>query len=399
MSTVKLYYQDVYQKVSRTKITSEKEDERGWWYTFAETIFYPEGGGQDADSGWINHKRILDVQSQGGEIWHLLPERIVSPAEMQLDWARRYENMQQHTGQHILSACFKERHNLDTVAVHLGHEITMIELQASTLDETILRDTEWAANEIIRSGQAVKSAWITHDKLDPKNLRRPIKTADDDIRLIHIGEIDCVGCGGTHVRSTAEVGLIKIVGTEKIRNHIRVQIKIGQSAYQYYDQLHHVLQRISNRLTTSISDLPDRIETLILDNKELGRKLNKVSDLWMMAFAETLPEGKYDGCYLLKDLSAGQLKTLSEHWLKKFNRPCFFISQERQRTYFFLRVPDQSRLNLQEFLRKNRSKFSLKGGGNEKFANGQIDRSGLGEDQIDLMFKIFTEFQKVTERE
>jgi alanyl-tRNA synthetase len=398
MSAIKLYYDDAYQKAAETEIISEREDKKGWWYSFAGTIFYPEGGGQDSDTGWINHERVQDVQADGQEVWHLLATRITSPVKMQLDWVRRYENMQQHTGQHILSACFKDRHNLDTLAVHLGREITMIELQASEIETETLRDTEQAANKIIREGHPVKAVWITHVEAEKVSLRRPIKTDRDDVRLINIGEIDRVGCGGIHVKSTAEVGLIKIVGTEKIRNHIRVQIKIGPSAYRYMEDLHQVLQHIASRLSTSLNELPDRIENLISEQKEQARKINRLTGLWMKDLAETLTEGKHKGCFNLNDLTANHLKTLSESWLKKHRRPCLFVSHTQDQIYFFSRVPVQGSLNLQEFLEHNRVQFSLKGGGGKDFASGQMDQVEMNDDRLNLLFQKFAEFQKTGAR-
>ena len=122
-------------------------------------------------------------------------------------------------------------------------------------------------------------------------MRRSVKTDEEEVRLINIGEIDSVGCGGLHVTSTAEVGLIKIVGTEKIRNNSRVHIKIGLSAYRYFDELHQVSRELSRSLTTSLSDLPDRIKDLLSVNKEQGRKISRLQDLWMEAYAQTLTAG------------------------------------------------------------------------------------------------------------
>jgi len=394
MSAIKLYYQNAYQKLTETSITAQKQTDKGWWFAFAETVFYPEGGGQDADSGLINHEHVLDVQSEDREVWHLLPEKISNPVKMQLDWDKRYANMQQHTGQHILSACFKDRHNLDTVAVHLGGELTMIELKAESADQKILKDTEKAANSIISQGLPVKALWVKRDALDGINLRRSIKTDMDDIRLVEIGDLDRVGCGGIHVRSTSEVGLIKITGVEKIRSHVRVHIRIGRSAYRYFEDLHQVFQQVSNRLSTSIQEMPLRIDTLLSDQKSQARQLSKVNDLWMETKAEVLTEGQYAGCFLTDGLNTAQLKTLSESWLNKHQRACLFISRDQGRIYFFLRLPDKSTLNLQEFLNRNRSGFSLKGGGGKEFASGQIDDSNMDLKKIDLLFKKFAEFQK-----
>ncbi len=392
MSTNKIYYNNPYLNELQTEVISHRDDEQGSWYAFRETIFYPEGGGQDADKGRINNIPVLDVQTQNDDIWHLLKSSVVAPVTMRLDWKDRYGNMQQHTGQHILSACFKDRHNLDTVSVHLGREITLIELETKIITDEILRDTENATNDIISQNLTVESVWVKKEELEAFSLRRSIKTGDKNIRLINIGDIDCVGCGGTHVQSTSEVGLIKIVGTEKIRNRVRVKIKIGHSAYRYFMDLHNTLQKLSTRMTTSLEDMPERIDQLLSENRNLGRKINKINDLGLSAYARNLPEPIYPGCYFLQDLSKEQLKLLSENWLKINQKPCLFISKDQGRMNFFMRLVENSNQDIQGFMRENRERFSLKGGGGKDFAIGEIDQNNAVAPLVEQFFKTFVNF-------
>ena len=107
MPEMKVYHKEPYLKEWKSEPVSSKTDERGSWYSFQSTIFYPQGGGQSSDKGWINSFDVLDIQFAEGEIWHLLRSPISEKVSMRLDWNHRYTNMQQHTGQHILSACFK----------------------------------------------------------------------------------------------------------------------------------------------------------------------------------------------------------------------------------------------------------------------------------------------------
>jgi alanyl-tRNA synthetase len=392
MFTKNIYYTNPYLTKLQTEVISHQHDEEGWWYTFRETIFYPEGGGQDADKGWINNISVQDVQTKNDDIWHLLESSIVNPITMRLDWKDRYGNMQQHTGQHILSACFKDRHDLDTVSVHLGRDITMIELETKKINDEILQDTENAANEIIRQNLTVEPVWVKKEELGAYSLRRSIKTVDQNIRLIKIGDIDCVGCGGTHVQSTSEVGLIKIIGTEKIRNRARVKIKIGNAAYQYFMDLHNTLQKLSIRMTTSLEDMPERIDQLLSENRNLGRKINKINDLWLSEYARNLPESVYPGCYFLPDLSKDQLKSLTESWLNINQNPCLFISKDQGRMIFFTRLPENSTQDIQLFMKENRVRFSIKGGGGKDFAIGEINHADADALLVEQIFKSFVNF-------
>ncbi len=392
MLSKKIYYTDPYLTEFQTKVNASKPEDRNTWYTFKETIFYPQGGGQESDSGWINNHVVQDVQSSDGEVWHLLESTITNPVKMRLDWDKRYSNMKQHTGQHILSACFKKVADLDTLSVHLGQEITLIELDTDQVTDKALEESEILANQIIRDHLLVRSTWPDRKVLDTIPLRRKVKSEDTNIRLVQVGEFDCVGCGGVHVHSTAEVGLLKIFGTEKIRNHIRVKIKIGDSAYQYYRQLHQVLHNVSDRFTCSVEDLPDRIDTLLTENRELSRSRKKISEQWLSEYAHNLTDSGYNGCFYLSGLTKENLKFISEIWVKTHQQSCLFISDEDNRISFFLRIHDNQHKNAQDFVKRYSKSFDLKGGGSKEFAIGDITVKDINDALIKRLFQQFLNF-------
>ena len=392
MLSKKIYYTNPYLTEFQTKINASKPENHNTWYTFKETIFYPQGGGQESDGGWINSHAVQDVQTSNGEVWHLLKATITDPVKMIVDWDKRYSNMRQHTGQHILSACFKKVADLDTLSVHLGREITLIELDTDQVTDKALEESEILANQVIRDHMPVKFTWPDRKVLDTTTLRRKIKGEDTNIRLIHIGEFDCVGCGGIHVHSTAEVGLIKIIGTEKIRNHIRIKIKIGNSAYQYYRHLHQVLQHVSHRFTCSIEDLPDRIDTLLNENRDLSRSVKKINERWLSEYAHNLKDSGYTGCFDLSGVTKDNLKILSEIWVKRHQLSCLFISKEGNRTSFFLRIHGNQDKNAQDFVQNNSKSFHLKGGGSKELAIGDIAFKDINDAFIDRLFQEFHNF-------
>jgi alanyl-tRNA synthetase len=392
MLTKRIYYTDPYLTELKTEIKSQREDELGIWYSFQDTIFYPEGGGQGADKGWINTSVVHDVQSDKNTVWHLMESPLSTPAIMKLDWDNRYGNMQQHTGQHILSACFKDLFDLNTVSVHLGREITLIELETEIISDEILGEVEKAANDIIRQNLVIKPVWVKKEKLPGFNLRRSIKTTDKNIRLVNIGDLDCVGCGGLHVQSTSEVGLIKIVGTEKIRKHVRIKIKVGESAYSYFYDLHQTFYNLSSQLTTSVHDLPAKIDQLLLENRDLGRRINKFTDLWLAEYAKNLPESDPYGCYFLENYSMEQLKSLSESWSKIHQKACLFVSHNKGKYNFFMRLEEGSNRNIQDFVKKYREEYSLKGGGRKEIAMGEIDNNSINTARLEKLFTTFNKY-------
>jgi alanyl-tRNA synthetase len=388
----KVFYTDPYLTELDTKIVSSKVDGQGNWYSFDETLFYPKGGGQSSDKGWINSEPVLDVQQIDDDVWHLLKSPISDQASMKLDWNYRFTNMQQHTGQHILSACFKTYHNLDTISVHLGSDVTMIELDTPAVDQSVLDQTEHAANQMIRDDLPVNVLSVDRSEIDTVNLRRTLKTDDKSVRLVQIDDVDCVGCGGTHVRSTAEVGLIKIMGAEKIRGHARIKIKIGTTAYHYFHNLHQTLVAVSAKLTTSVDDLAEKIDLLLIEKKNLINDKKHLTGLWLTEYVKDLRSDNKVGCFVLKGLNKDHLKILSEQYLFKYGLPCFFLSEEASNLHFYSRVPPDSSINLQEFVQQHKANFNLKGGGGKEFAVGQIEFGQKNLFPTEELFRAFKEY-------
>ena len=374
-----LYLSEPYLQNLQTQVAGQKQDEHGIWFAFEQTIFYPQGGGQSADRGWINGSQVLDVRKEGEKVWHLLAEKIPQSVDMKLDWDYRYENMRQHTGQHVLSASFNRLYQMETVSVHLGSENTLIELNTNTISPEQLQAVEDHANTIVAQNLPVRPLWIYRTDLGQYNLRRDIMVEDDPIRIIQIGDHDCTGCGGLHVRNTAEIGIIKIVSTEKIRKHVRVLCKIGRSSQNYYHKLNDISKRLCNLLSMEIEDLPQRIQILLDEQRELRRQLKTITDKWSIAYARELKSDGIIGFFIIDDANAEQLNKLSASWLDTNNAPCFMVGRNTPQINFALRSPGGQKPAALDFLRNFGSELDLKGGGPSEFVQGMINHAEADE--------------------
>jgi alanyl-tRNA synthetase len=368
------YFSEPYLQRLQTQLVDRQEDERGTWFAFEETVFYPQGGGQAADRGWINGFPVLDVRKEDGMVWHLVAEKLPVSVEMKLDWDYRYENMRQHTGQHVLSACFNHLYKMETVSVHLGSENTLIELNTTDLTREQLQVVEDHANGVITQNIPVKQIWIHRADLSQYNLRRDIMVDDDPIRVIQIGEHDCTGCGGLHVQQTAEIGLIKIISTEKIRKHIRVLSKIGRSAYAYYTKLNEHTRRLGTLLSMEVDDLPQRVQMLLDEQRELKRQLKTITDKWLHAYAGELSATGSVGLFIIDDLTAEQTNKLSASWSERNNLPCFIATRRAQQISFTMRFPAGQKPTALAFLKQYGPELSLQGGGSTELVQGRINR-------------------------
>jgi len=248
------------------------------------TFFFPEGGGQPSDTGFLNGVPVVRVITEEDRIYHLAQKCPPGPVvEGIIDGDRRRKYRQQHTGQHILSALLWKMHGHQTLSVHLGRDYTAIEINTPRLNPENLKEIETEANRIIQQNLPVRRLVSAPDQLQKYPLRKECNLDKDILNLIRIGELDCVACCGLHLDATGKVGLIKVVGTEKIRGRLRVHFKIGDAAYQDYreksereDRLKRILKTDPDHFVEKIRQLDDQ---LIRDQKENRQFLARLSEM------------------------------------------------------------------------------------------------------------------------
>src|SRR6056297_691685 len=200
-----LCYESPYESSFTATVTEVEPAGKEWAVQLDRTLFYPEGGGQPSDIGWINDIPVRHVVKQNGELWHYL-DRAPSEVKVQgkIDWDHRYDYMQQHTGQHILSAVMYRDFGYNTVAIHQGEETTTIEIDTDDIEEKTISAIEKKAMDIVSQNLPMDTNWVKDDEIDKYDLRRDPKVSGD-IRLVAIEGYDTVACGGVHTATTGEV--------------------------------------------------------------------------------------------------------------------------------------------------------------------------------------------------
>lgn len=238
------------------------------------TAFYPEGGGQPSDHGQINGLPVTDVYHEGTDIIHVMSELPpTETVEAAIDWARRFDHMQQHTGQHILSAACHELFGAATVGFHMGAQSSQIDLDLPGFTDEQLKSAEQAANELLVRNKAVSIHQATPATLHEYPLRKPPAKDFAAIRLIEIAGIDCCPCGGTHVAATGEIGLIKIRSWERKNNAIRLDFVCGYRALADYQYKNLLIQELSGRLSAPGPQLLAAFDKLLAKTDETSRQL------------------------------------------------------------------------------------------------------------------------------
>lgn len=230
MSDLPTFDRDAYLRELNTEVLEAWEDGGRFFAVLQDTVFYPEGGGQPADHGELNGIPVLDAQKRDGRIIHTLDRAVLSGrAHLSLNWPRRFDHMQQHTGQHLLSALAQDRFGWRTTAFHLGERASDIELDAQTIDLDQLAALEEAVAAEIRAARPVTARWVSPELFAtlPVRTRGLPEGHAGDIRLVEIAGIDLTTCGGTHLRSTAEIEALTLLHTERMRGGARLHFVAG----------------------------------------------------------------------------------------------------------------------------------------------------------------------------
>ena len=274
-----LYYQDSMMKEFTADVMKTGTDEHGPYVVLSNTAFYPTGGGQPNDTGWINDIEVINVEKTGEEIRHYIKETVAlnGTVKGKLNWVRRFDHMQQHTGQHILTAAFVELFNYQTVSFHLGAELVAIDLNIAEVTAEQLAAAEKRANDIILENRPIETTWVTKDELSQYHLRKDI-TVDEDIRLVIIPDYDYNGCGGTHPTSTGQVQMIKIMEIEKMKSNIRVHFVCGDRVREQLSMRKTVLTDVARQLSVPEKDASVALTKIMTTAKQTEKALAEARD-------------------------------------------------------------------------------------------------------------------------
>jgi alanyl-tRNA synthetase len=269
MATHRLYYDDSYVQTFSARVLAcvpaepfptPSGTKPAWEVLLDRTAFYPSSGGQPNDVGKLAEALVLDVRDDGEDIAHIVDRKLsVGAVDGCVDWPRRFDHMQQHTGQHLLSAMFQERYGLPTVSFHLSAELCTIDLRDQQPSPDALYGAQRAANAIVFQDRPVNVRYGTADQLAERGVRKEVDR-QGILRAIEIEAADLQPCGGTHVKSTGQIGLILVRRCSKIRQDWRVEFVCGGRAERFAARDFQLLHSISERLSCSPEEAPAAIE-------------------------------------------------------------------------------------------------------------------------------------------
>ena len=278
METEKLYYADAFLTEFTANVLDCEAHQGKYLVTLDRTAFYPEGGGQPADTGTLGGAAVLDVHERDGVIVHTCdaPLNVGESVRGEIDWARRFDHMQQHSGEHIISGILCEMFDCDNVGFHLGTDAVTIDYNAVIPWEAAL-EAEHRANAVIWEDREVEITWPAPEELESMAYRSK-KALTGDVRIVTFPNADRCACCGTHVRRAGQVGLVKVISCQKFRDGVRMEILCGKRAVDYlsavFEQDKAVGQRLSVKPVETLSAV-ERLEAELADVKEQSAALEQ----------------------------------------------------------------------------------------------------------------------------
>lgn len=276
--TKRLYYEDSYLLEFEAEVVDRAEHEGQPAVILDRTAFYPESGGQPWDEGTLNGVEVLKVVEVDGAILHILRSAVgEGRAFGRIDAATRFDHMQQHTGQHVLSQAFWELAKGETRSFHMGPEVSTLEIGLPSISETDADRVEERANAVVWEDREVKTYFVPDERIHEVPLRRPPKKTGL-LRVVEVDGFDYSACGGTHVRRTGEIGLIKLGPIEKIRGNLRFDFLCGGRALRDYRIRDRAVRRVAGMFSASPADAAGQVEKMAAELKALKKRARRLEE-------------------------------------------------------------------------------------------------------------------------
>lgn len=370
--TQKIYMENPYLRELDADVLDKKFRNNKYYIKLNRTIFYPDlSGGQPGDKGTINGIEVEKSFEENGEIIHILNENLSgNKVKIVIDWDNRLDLMQQHTGQHLLSSSFYRLFSGETIGFHLGRDYVYIDLTLDKLAPDDMEKIEILANKIICSNFDIKSYFVNETQLNKIPVRKP-STVSSPIRIVEIESIDYSPCGGTHLKNTGEIGMIKIRRWEKYKEGIRVEFVCGNRALKDYSWKNEYINKISMLLSAKDKKVLPKLEKFLQDKENLEKENRDLKEnLAKIKANELLAEAKHMEDYkiIFKELENTGFKEISflSAFLNNNNDrlvQIYGLINESNGQFHVSKTKDME-IDLQTIYKYVATKFDVKGGGN-----------------------------------
>ena len=369
--TVKLYENDAYIKEFGATVLSCEEAKKGYAVVTDKTAFFPEGGGQQADTGTLGDAKVLDVQIKDDVITHYVnkPLKVGEQVAGVLDWDTRFARMQGHTGEHLVSGIIHTMFGYDNLGFHMSDKTLTLD-PSGPLSAQDIKAVELAANKAIYENRAISVSYPTPQELDTLNYRSKLDLREG-VRLVTIDGYDVCACCAPHVHHTGEIGIIKIIDFIQYKGGTRIEMVCGINALEDYSMLHDSNKNMMHLLSASRDNVVDFVKR---DHDVIGAQkaqINSLSQKLVMTQLDIKMLGN-TLCGFTKDASFDNLRTCVESNSDKADITAFF-SEVKNGEYSY--VVASNNIDVRDTVKALNAQFNGKGGGRPNYAQGKITAS------------------------
>lgn len=368
--TKRLYYEDVYIKEFSAEVMSCTKSERGYRIILDQSAFYPEGGGQPCDCGTLDGTEVTDVQEEDGDLIHYTAGPLKPGTKVcgQIDWERRFDLMQQHSGEHMVSGLVHEAYGYDNVGFHMGADEITIDF-SGVLTAGQIEEIEEEVNRKIWENTPVKIFYPSREELK-KLPYRSKKALEGRIRLVEFPGADLCACCGTHVTHTGEIGMVKLLSVENFRSGVRVTMICGKRVLRYLNMVEGQNHRISVRLSAKPRETADAVERLGEENYRLKGQLLVMEQELCRTEAQRCAGA---GSVLLfhEGLDADGVRKMADAVMQECAGCCAVFSKGADGSYKY--AMGEKNGDLREFVKEMNAALSGRGGGRPFFVQGSVN--------------------------
>ncbi len=367
----KLYYEMPYVKSFMCTVVSCQPGKKGYDVVLNQTAFYPEGGGQPGDTGTLAGIPVLDVHERDGQIVHQLlkPIETGSLAEGIVDWERRFDYMQQHTGEHILSGLIHQRFGYNNVGFHMGTQEVTIDFDGPmTLQEA--EEMENAANQVVFQNLPVKVWYPGAEELKAIPYRSK-KELSGEVRIVEIPQADICACCGTHVESTGEVGLIKITSIMNYKGGVRMTMVCGGRALSDFGRKQKQILKISNLLSVKAGEVAEAVEKQKEESQARAYLAVKLYRELFDAWSDLYPEQDQPLFVIKEDLAPIQLRELCTALYQKKRGNAVLVCSEKDGRYQY--ALGSEKVDIKELSKRLNTRLNGRGGGSGQIVQGNFN--------------------------
>lgn len=368
--TKKLYYLDSYLTDFTATVLSCSEGKNGYEIVLDQTAFYPEGGGQPADEGTLGGRMVKDVRLKEHTIYHIVdgPLEVGSSVMGKVDFERRFDFMQQHSGEHIISGLINKHYGYNNVGFHLGKETMTADVDGELTSDQIAQLEYWA-NEAIYKNSPVEATIYTQQEVSNMTYRSKIEL-NEDVRVVTIPEYDTCACCGTHVKYTGEIGMIKVLSGERHRGGMRLTLVCGKRALNDYVKKQEIVGSAMGMLSAKPDKIVEHIQKLQEELSETKFKLTEAKEQLLTYKAETYIKSQESAlCVCEEGLVPDELRKLCILLLQQVSKVCLVVTPDGEGYKYAIGSREQ---DIRPLCKELNMRFKGKGGGSAELCQGSL---------------------------